>query len=664
MTFAYDSGGRQINEWWINSGGGVNRRITFTYDAVDQLLSVTDPDATLSFTYDSGGNMLTARTSGGGTGQPNVTLTYSYNQMHERLSMTDSLGTVGRTTYVYDAAHRLGTITRSLGGTEKTWLKFGYDNADKRTSIERSIAGSGTKILTTLAYDNASRLTTIQHKVSGGSALATFVYGYNSGGLITTETNAEGLATYSYDDTNQLTGVDRPVGQTDESYGYDLNGNRNTTGYTVSGGNTMTASPGYTYTYDAEGNTSAKTETATGKVTTYSYDHRNRLTGVTQKNSGGSVIMQATYTYDALGRRIKTDVDADGAGGGSATVTWSMYDGHNTYADFNSGGTLTMRYLHGLAIDELYARMDSGGTSAWYLTDHLGTVLDVVDTSGASLYHASYEAFGSIIATTGTGDRFSFTGRELDSTVGLQFNRARYYVARLGKWLTCDPLGLSAGDTNLFRYTLNAPGTLIDALGLSGSYPPGNTGQPKNDNDVGARRDSPQGRRPTSPQRYAVVLYDGNDSTLGAGFTEAATETLAASHIDMTTWEDTLEKVKKHYERWGPIRVVVIYDHGLTPIGVQEVGDERLTVARAKQLAKYLDQRSSAVWLYGCETGLNDSYCHQISIATGSYVVANPGLVYYTTTWRKYVYGVTRPERPWKVFIPPNLSVVPIDQLP
>ena len=383
------------------------------------------------------------------------------------MSMTDSLGTVGHTTYAYDAAHRITTITRSLGGTEKTWLKFGYDNADRRTSIERTIGGSGTKILTTLAYDNASRLTTIQHAVSGGSALATYVYGFNSGGLITTETNAEGLASYSYDDTNQLTGVDRPTGQTDESYGYDLNGNRNTTGYTTTTGNRMTASPGYTYTYDAEGNTSAKTETGTSKVTTYGYDHRNRLTGVTQKNGGGSVIMQATCVYDALGRRIKTDVDADGAGGGAATVTWSMYDGQNTYADFNSGGTLTMRYLHGLAIDELFARMDSGGTVAWYLTDHLGTVRDIVDTSGSSVYHASYEAFGTIVSETGSGgDRFAFTGREWDSAIRLQYNRNRYLDASTGRWTTIDPLGLQAGDSNTFRYAGNAPIQFDDPLGL------------------------------------------------------------------------------------------------------------------------------------------------------------------------------------------------------
>jgi RHS repeat-associated protein len=277
--------------------------------------------------------------------------------------------------------------------------------------------------------------------------------------LVTTETNAEGLATYSYDDTNQLTGVDRPTGQTDESYGYDLNGNRNTTGYTTTTGNRMTASPGYTYTYDAEGNTTAKTETATGKVTTYAYDHRNRMTGATQKNSGGTVIMQATYVYDALGRRIKTDVDADGAGSGTATVTWYAYDGDNTYADFSSGGTLLTRYLYGLAIDFLLSRTISGGTTSWYLTDRLGTVRDIANTSGSVIDHMSYDAFGQILteSSPSDGDRFAFTGRERGDEAGSYYYRARTFSGRVGRFLQSDPSGLSAGDANLYRYVNNTP---------------------------------------------------------------------------------------------------------------------------------------------------------------------------------------------------------------
>ena len=78
-----------------------------------------------------------------------------------------------------------------------------------------------------------------------------------------------------------------------------LNGNRNTTGYTTGTGNELTASTGVTYTYDNEGNLNAQTNTSTHVTTSYTYDFRNRLTGVTV---GGTVA--ATYTYDALDRRI------------------------------------------------------------------------------------------------------------------------------------------------------------------------------------------------------------------------------------------------------------------------------------------------------------------------------------------------------------------------
>jgi YD repeat-containing protein len=314
--------------------------------------------------------------------------------------MTDTLSSEGRTTYVYDAAHRLTTISRSVDGTQGPRVIYTYDNADRLTSIVRTINGADPKVATTLSYDNADRLTTIAHgKIANNpnpppsgyiyTPLATLVYSYDSGGRLATENNAEGLATYSYDDTNQLTGVDRPGGGSDESFGYDANGNRNTSGYTVATGNRITSGGGYTFTYDAERNTSAKTQlngagTGDDVVTTFSYDHKNRLTGATEK-TGGTLTMRATYTYDALGRRIKTDVDARGAGGGAVVLTWHVYDGDNTHVDFDSGGTVTMRHPYGPAIDELLAHPDSGGTSAWYLTDRLGTVRDIVSTAAVSL---------------------------------------------------------------------------------------------------------------------------------------------------------------------------------------------------------------------------------------------------------------------------------------
>ena len=87
--------------------------------------------------------------------------------------------------------------------------------------------------------------------------------------------------------------------------------------------------------------------------------------------------MSATYTYDALGRRIGID--------DSGTQTWTVYNGKtaddNPYADFTSSGNLQMRYLDGLAVDELFARTNSSGTTAWYLRDQIGSVTEIVSTS-------------------------------------------------------------------------------------------------------------------------------------------------------------------------------------------------------------------------------------------------------------------------------------------
>jgi RHS repeat-associated protein len=473
VTFGYDSGGRRTGETWLTSGGAVDRRITYTFDAADQLLAVRDPDATLTFTYDSGGRLATARTSGGGTGQPDLTLTYGYDALGKRTSMTDNLASVGRTTYAYDAAQRLTTQTRSTGGTERAWVVTAYDSGGRRTTIRRTTNGAGTSVATTFSYDAADRVTTITHRVEGGSVLATFAYGYDSGGRLTTETNAEGLATYTYDDTHQLTGVDRPVGQTDESYGYDLAGNRNTSGYTTTTGNRMTAAPGYTYAYDAEGNLVTRVQlngagTADDITTTFVYDHRNRMTGARTTTNAGVETARVTYAYDALGHRIRTQVDADGAGAGAAATTWTAFDGDNPYADFDGSGTLATRYLYGPAVDELLARTDSGGTTAWYLPDRLGSVRDIASTAGAVLWHGAYDGFGGLVTQTGAGgDRFRFTAREFEVSTGLQYNRARFYDAAAGKWMSVDPIGFEGGDANLYRYVFNQSTTFIDPTGLT-----------------------------------------------------------------------------------------------------------------------------------------------------------------------------------------------------
>ena len=138
---------------------------------------------------------------------------------------------------------------------------------------------------------------------------------------------------YTYTNNDQLTGVTHTNDAfANESFTYDANGNQTGTGYTTSKGDEQTASPGNTYTYDADGNMITDTITSTGDVWTYSYNFRGQMTGAVEKTSGGTVLAQVTYTYDALGNRIGMDENG--------TQTWTLYDGSDPIMDFNSSGSL------------------------------------------------------------------------------------------------------------------------------------------------------------------------------------------------------------------------------------------------------------------------------------------------------------------------------------
>jgi RHS repeat-associated protein len=102
----------------------------------------------------------------------------------------------------------------------------------------------------------------------------------------------------------------------------------------------------------------------------------------------------------------------------------------------------------------------------------LGSVRQVAQTNGTVLDALTYDSYGNILTETNSanGDRFKYTGREWDSEIRLQFNRARYYDPNSGRWLSQDPIRFGAGDPNLYRYVRGAPTATNDPIGLD-PYP-------------------------------------------------------------------------------------------------------------------------------------------------------------------------------------------------
>ena len=80
-----------------------------------------------------------------------------------------------------------------------------------------------------------------------------------------------------YDKIDQVKTV---TGSNSEAYTYDANGNRTNNGYATGVNNQLVSDGTYSYEYDKEGNRTNRTNTATGAVDNYTWDYRNRLTGV------------------------------------------------------------------------------------------------------------------------------------------------------------------------------------------------------------------------------------------------------------------------------------------------------------------------------------------------------------------------------------------------
>jgi RHS repeat-associated protein len=116
----------------------------------------------------------------------------------------------------------------------------------------------------------------------------------------------------------------------------------------------------------------------------------------------------------------------------------------------------------------VFGRVNAAGTAAWLLTDKLGSVRDVTDGNGVLKDTIVYDGYGNVVSQTDatwTG-RYQYTSREFDASTGLQYNRGRYYDAATGRWISQDPLGFDAGDSNRYRYAHNGYTDATDPSGL------------------------------------------------------------------------------------------------------------------------------------------------------------------------------------------------------
>jgi RHS repeat-associated protein len=127
----------------------------------------------------------------------------------------------------------------------------------------------------------------------------------------------------------------------------------------------------------------------------------------------------------------------------------------------DSSGSSVVNYVNGLGIDDKL-KQTVGTTTSYFLTDHLGSTVGLVDQAGSVTSQTAYDSFGN--ATSSLPTRYGYTGRELDEYTGLYYYRARFYDSQIGRFISEDPIGFEGG-LNWYAYVENNPINLIDPEG-------------------------------------------------------------------------------------------------------------------------------------------------------------------------------------------------------
>jgi len=203
---------------------------------------------------------------------------------------------------------------------------------------------------------------------------------------------------------------------------------------------------------------------------------------------------RSAHAYDALGRRVRTTVQAYVGGQWTAfSATERDFIGRlplGIETSFADGSSKSWRFLRGP--DASGTLEGAGGArgvlavlkdaSSWkaVASDTLGNVLALAGVNG-DFQRRTFDpwgnpltrgASGSLRASTLSERRadydalpLAWASQEVDPDTGLTHYHFREYSPSLGGWLTRDPIGLAGGYLNLRSYLGNRPADALDKEG-------------------------------------------------------------------------------------------------------------------------------------------------------------------------------------------------------
>ncbi len=213
-----------------------------------------------------------------------------------------------------------------------------------------------------------------------------------------------------------------------------------------------------TQTFDPNGN--LETQTVAGTTRTFTYDHRDRLLAFE-----ASGLPPLRFDYDHESRRVEK--------AGASQTTRYQYDLGSLHAETNVIGNTLARYH--FSAEQLLVQTITGTTPRHraYLLDALRNPVVLLTQLGAIDARNRFDAWGRLISQVGPdgqtttvnrdapiaelpntdGQPFGYTGYVKDAESGLYYARARYYDPATARFTTEDPeAGRDLEPPSLHRY--------------------------------------------------------------------------------------------------------------------------------------------------------------------------------------------------------------------
>jgi RHS repeat-associated protein len=333
------------------NAGGTNQISKYDYNAAGKITRLVDPlGRTTTYHYDANGiDLLTvyqenpagASTDDFGMAADKLA-SYTYNSLHEPLTVTDAAGQTTTNTYNTQGQMLTRAVMRSGSNETTTWS---YDS----NGYLQGITGPLTSATTGFTYDAFGRVQTQTTADKPGSPGYTLTYEYDALNRITKVTYPDGTNeqtlynrldvewqrdrlgrwTHSFHDgLRRLAGVVDPLGRATQ-YDWcacgalegivDPKGNRTGFSYDVQSRLTQKQYPDNTaisYAYEATTSRLKSATDAKSQVTNYAYNIDNTLAGTTYTGTNGAALSPPTpavsYAYDPVYSRISSM--SDGAG--------------------------------------------------------------------------------------------------------------------------------------------------------------------------------------------------------------------------------------------------------------------------------------------------------------------------------------------------------------